>query len=58
VVSVVTLPKLYRPVPRVEQSQTFGDNVCHPEPFASLKGKLREGPLKSYLQTPEQSESS
>ena len=23
--------------------QTFGDNACHPEPFASLKGKLREG---------------
>src|SRR6266700_6618671 len=33
-----------------EQSQTFGDNACHPErmsrspePFALLKGKLREG---------------
>ena len=23
--------------------QTFGEHVCHPEPFASLKGKLREG---------------
>ncbi len=21
----------------------LGDNACHPEPFASLKGKLREG---------------
>ena len=23
--------------------QTLGDKACHPEPFASLKGKLREG---------------
>jgi hypothetical protein len=29
--------------------QTFGDNACHPEPFASLKGKLREGQLTGSL---------
>ena len=23
--------------------QTFGDKTCHPEPFALLRGKLREG---------------
>ncbi len=33
-----------------DEWQTFGDNACHPEgmsrspePFAALKGKLREG---------------
>ncbi|HEV2472742.1 MAG TPA: hypothetical protein VGS41_08770, partial [Chthonomonadales bacterium] len=26
-----------------QNDQTFGENACHPEPFASLKGKLREG---------------
>jgi len=28
---------------QAEREQTFGENACHPEPFASLKGKLREG---------------
>ncbi len=28
---------------RTRKSQTFGDNACHPEPFASLKSKLHEG---------------
>ena len=26
-----------------QPGRTFGDHACHPEPFASLKGKLREG---------------
>ncbi len=28
---------------RADDTQIFGDNACHPEPFASLKGKFREG---------------
>ncbi len=29
--------------PSPSERQTFGEHACHPEPFASLKGKLREG---------------